>query len=58
MPISLPQQASLAVHADPYRRTILACTRPVLVGPRGRAGHCPTTSHDDGQVQTETSAGL
>jgi hypothetical protein len=25
--------------------------------PRGRAGHCPTTSHDDGQVQTETSAG-
>jgi hypothetical protein len=25
--------------------------------PRGRAGHRPTTSHDDGQVQTETSAG-
>ena len=25
--------------------------------PRGRAGHCPTTSHDDGQVQTDASAG-
>jgi hypothetical protein len=25
--------------------------------PRGRAGHCPTTSHDDGQIQTDASAG-
>jgi hypothetical protein len=25
--------------------------------PRGRPGHCPTTSHDDGQVQTDASAG-
>ena len=25
--------------------------------PRGRTGHCPTTSHDDGQVQTDASAG-
>jgi hypothetical protein len=25
--------------------------------PRGRAGHCPTTSHDDGQVHTDASAG-
>jgi hypothetical protein len=25
--------------------------------PRGRAGHCPTTSPDDGQVQTDASAG-
>src|SRR4029453_17643821 len=32
MPISLPQEASLAAHPDPYRRTILACTRPILVG--------------------------
>ena len=31
MPISLPK-ASLAIHPDPYRRTILACTRPILVG--------------------------
>ena len=31
---------------------------PGLPGrPRGRAGHCPTTSHDDGQVQTDASAG-
>ncbi len=25
--------------------------------PRGRAGNCPTTSHDDGQVHTDASAG-
>jgi len=25
----------------------------VYCRPRGRPGHCPTTSHDDGQVQTE-----
>ena len=25
--------------------------------PRGRAGYCPTTSHSDGQVQTDASAG-
>src|SRR5215216_645553 len=25
--------------------------------PRGRAGHCPTTSHDNDQVQTDASAG-
>jgi hypothetical protein len=31
MPISLPQKASLAAHRLP-QRTILACTRPVLVG--------------------------
>ena len=31
---------------------------PGLPGrPRGRAGHCPTTAHDDGQVQTDASAG-
>ena len=29
----------------------------VYCRPRGRPGHCPTTSHDDGQVQTDTSAG-
>ena len=28
----------------PYRRTILACTRPNPGRPRGRADHCPTTS--------------
>jgi hypothetical protein len=32
MPISLPQKASQAVYPAPYRRTILACTRPILVG--------------------------
>jgi hypothetical protein len=29
----------------------------VYCRPRDRLGHCPTTSHDDGQVQTDTSAG-
>ena len=32
MPTSLPQKASLAAHPAPYRRTILARTRPILVG--------------------------
>ena len=56
MPISLPQKASLAAHRLPP-------TNDPRVHPayprrsRGRAGHCPTTSHDDGQVQTDASAG-
>src|SRR5215216_1987222 len=29
----------------------------VYCRPRDRLGHCPTTSHDDGRVQTDTSAG-
>jgi hypothetical protein len=42
--------------AGSHQRTILA--HPAYPGrPRGRAGHCPTTSHDDGQVQTDASAG-
>ena len=56
MLISLPQEAS-SLRTGSHQRTILACPRPCPARPRGRAGHCPTTSHDDGQVQTDTSAG-
>ena len=56
MPISLPQKASLAAHRLPPTND--PRVRPAYPGrPRGRAGHCPTTSHDDGQVQTDASAG-
>jgi hypothetical protein len=56
MPISLPQKASLAAHRLPPAND--PRVHPAYPGrPRGRPGHCPTTSHDDGQVQTETSAG-
>jgi hypothetical protein len=56
MPISLSQKASLAAHWLPPAND--PRVHPAYPGrPRGRAGHCPTTSHDDGQVQTETSAG-
>jgi hypothetical protein len=56
MPISLPQKASLAAHRLPPTND--PRVHPAYPGrPRGRAGHCPTTSHDDGQVQTDTSAG-
>jgi hypothetical protein len=54
VPRSLPQEANLAVHFgslptdDPQ-------APPAYPGrPRGRPGHCPITSHDDGQVQTDT----
>jgi hypothetical protein len=46
MPISLPQKASLAAHRLPPR-TILACTRPILVGHAvelATAHHLPTTT--------------
>ena len=33
---------------------ILTCTRPILVGPRGRAGTAQPPPDDDGPVQTET----
>jgi hypothetical protein len=56
MPISLPQEASLAAHRLPPTND--PRVHPAYPGrPRGRAGHCPTTSHDDGQVQTDASAG-
>ena len=56
MPISLPQKASLAAHRLPPTND--PRVHPASPGrPRGRAGHCPTTSHDDGQVQTDASAG-
>ena len=56
MPISLPQEASLAAHRLPPTND--PRVHPACPGrPRGRAGHCPTTSHDDGQVQTDASAG-
>jgi hypothetical protein len=40
MPISLPQEAS-SLGTGSHQRMILACTRPILVGYAGRAGHCP-----------------
>jgi hypothetical protein len=50
------QKASLAAHRLPP--TNHPRGHPASPGrPRGRAGHCPTTSHDDGQVQTDASAG-
>jgi hypothetical protein len=56
MPISLPQEASLAAHRLPPTND--PRVHPAYPGrPRGRTGHCPTTSHDDGQVQTDASAG-
>jgi hypothetical protein len=56
MPISLPQEASLAARRLPPTND--PRVHPAYPGrPRGRAGHCPTTSHDDGQVQTDASAG-
>jgi hypothetical protein len=36
---------------DPPRASSLSCR------PRGRPGHCPTTFHDDGQVQADAAAG-
>ena len=56
MPISLPQEASsLRAGSLPTNDPRV---HPAYPGrPRGRAGHCPTTSHDDGQVQTDASAG-
>jgi hypothetical protein len=55
VPRSLPQEANLAAHPAPYRRTILA--RGCVLSATRSPCHCPTTSHDDGQVQTDTSAG-
>jgi hypothetical protein len=56
MPISLPREASLAPHRLPP--TNHPGVHPAYPGrPPGRAGHCPTTSHDDGPVQTDASAG-
>jgi hypothetical protein len=56
MPISLPQEASLAAHRLPPTND--PRVHPTYPGrPRGRTGHCPTTSRDDGQVQTDASAG-
>jgi hypothetical protein len=57
MPISLPQEASLAAHPNPYRRTILACTRPALVGHAVELATAQPPPDDDGQVQTDASAG-
>src|SRR5829696_9361723 len=48
MPISLPQEGELAAHRLPPTND--PRLHPASPGrPRGRAGHCPTTSHDDGQ---------
>src|SRR5215207_4286075 len=56
MPISLPQEASLAAHRLPPTNDPRA--HPAYPGrPRGRAGHCPTPPDDDGQVHTDASAG-
>src|SRR5512132_2517022 len=40
-----------------HQRTILACTRPILVGHAVELATAPTTSHNDDQVQTDASAG-
>jgi hypothetical protein len=42
---------------DPYRRTILACTRPIPVGHAVELATAQPPPHDDGQVQTDASAG-
>src|SRR5215216_2857196 len=56
MPISLPQKASFAAHRS-HQRTILAGTRPILVGHAvelATAQPPPTTT---AKVQTDASAG-
>jgi hypothetical protein len=56
MPISLPREANLAGHRLPPTND--PRVHPACPGrPHGRADRCPTTSHDDGQVQTDASAG-
>src|SRR5215211_571273 len=58
MPISLPREASLAAHRlQPTNDPRVHPAYQYLGRPRGRAGRCPTTSHDDGQVHTDASAG-
>jgi hypothetical protein len=55
MPISLPQKTSLAAHRRPPTND--PRVHPACPGrPRGRAGHAQPP-HDDGQIQTDTSAG-
>jgi hypothetical protein len=56
MLISLPQEAS-SLRTGSHQRTILACTRPILIGHAVELATDPTTSHDDGQAQTDASAG-
>src|SRR5215218_8486231 len=54
--ISLPQEASLAVHRL-HQRMILTCTRPILVGHAVELATAQPPPDDDGQVQTDASAG-
>jgi hypothetical protein len=54
---SLPQQGGLRCTRCLYRQAILPA-HPAYPGwPRGRPGHCPTTFHDDGQVQADAAVG-
>jgi hypothetical protein len=55
VPSSLPQEANLAAHPAPYRRTILA--RGCVLSATQSTWPLPNHPHDDGQVQTDTSAG-
>src|SRR5215218_7630373 len=54
--ISLPQEASLAVHRL-HQRMILTCTRPILVGHAVELATAQPPPDDDGQVHTDASAG-
>ena len=56
MPISLPQKASLAARGS-HQRTILAYTRPIPVGHAVELATAQPPPDDDGQVQTDASAG-
>jgi hypothetical protein len=54
---SLPQEGGPRCTRCLYRQAILPA-HPAYPGrPRGRPGHCPTTFHDDGQVQADAAAG-
>jgi hypothetical protein len=50
MPISLPQEAS-SLRTGSHQRTILACTRPILVGHAVELATAQPPPDDDGQVQ-------
>jgi hypothetical protein len=56
MPISLPQEAS-ALRTGSRQRTILPCTRPLLVGHAVELATAQPPPDDDGQVQPDASAG-